>query len=52
MEPAAAFSSSLLRAYDSEKIALFAQAGFRLARRRRHKLSSVDKANVMVSGRL
>ena len=39
-------------AYDSEKIARFAHAGFRLARRRRRKLSSVDKANVMVSGQL
>ncbi len=34
-------------AYDSDEIARFAHAGFRLARRRRGKLTSIDKANVM-----
>lgn len=33
--------------YDSDQIARFAHAGFRLARRRRGKLTSIDKANVM-----
>ncbi len=33
--------------YDSDEIARFAHAGFRLARRRRGKLTSIDKANVM-----
>ncbi len=39
-------------AYDSEEIARVAHAGFRLARRRRGKLCSTDKANVMASGQL
>jgi 3-isopropylmalate dehydrogenase len=38
--------------YTSEEIARFAHAGFQLAGRRRDKLASVDKANVMVSGAL
>jgi len=33
--------------YDSDQIARFAHAGFQLARRRRGKLTSIDKANVM-----
>ena len=36
--------------YDSDEIARFAHAGFRLARRRRGRLASTDKANVMESG--
>ena len=39
-------------AYDSDEIARIAHVGFRLARRRRGRLASVDKANVMVSGAL
>ena len=39
-------------AYDSGEIARFAHVGFKLARRRRGTLASVDKANVMVSGEL
>jgi len=33
--------------YDSDEIARFAHVGFRIARRRRNKLTSIDKANVM-----
>jgi 3-isopropylmalate dehydrogenase len=36
-------------AYTETDIARFAHAGFRLAQRRRRRLASVDKANVMVS---
>ncbi len=39
-------------AYTSAEIARFAHVGFKLARRRRGRLASVDKANVMVSGQL
>jgi len=39
-------------AYDSAEIARFAHVGFKLTRRRRGKLASVDKANVMISGQL
>ena len=37
-------------AYDSDEIARIAHVSFRLARRRRRKLVSCDKANVMISG--
>lgn len=36
--------------YTSEEIRRFAQVGFELARRRRGKITSIDKSNVMESG--
>ncbi|MCX7932295.1 MAG: 3-isopropylmalate dehydrogenase [Rhodovarius sp.] len=38
--------------YSEEEIARVARVAFELARQRRHKVTSVDKANVMQSGRL
>jgi 3-isopropylmalate dehydrogenase len=39
-------------AYSEEEIERVLQVGFKLARGRRHKLASVDKANVLATGRL
>ena len=38
--------------YNEDEVARVAHLGFRLARERRHKLTSVDKANVLESSRL
>jgi 3-isopropylmalate dehydrogenase len=38
--------------YDEEEVARVAHLGFRLARQRRNKVTSVDKANVLESSRL
>jgi 3-isopropylmalate dehydrogenase len=41
-----------LNEYSSDEIARFARVGFEVARRRRGKVISVDKANVFVAGKL
>jgi 3-isopropylmalate dehydrogenase len=41
-----------LNEYSSDEIARFARVGFEVARRRRGKVISVDKANVFIAGKL
>lgn len=44
--------SSDLSVYTKEEVVRVARVAFEAARRRRHRLTSVDKANVMATGRL
>jgi len=41
-----------LNEYSSEEISRFARVGFEVARRRRSKVVSVDKSNVLIAGKL